>query len=656
MGLGHGWLLHGGLRPARPDGVRRRASHHTAGAGFAKTLALALLLSAWPLSTAAAQDGAADPPAAVDSGGQDAGGGGAEGGADGPAAGDPAPEGGEATGGEGPLTGEPEAPAGPSIVIVPRSDSVPRAGGLRPPVEGEQPAEATAPPGTTPTPEPAPGDPAPEDADASADKPRREGARARPERGAAAGERGEADPAAEGRARRATREGGRQQTESPLEGFSDVDAATRLEVRAKVLAEESEKAVAFAEALGPFLTQELEVQEYERSTLGAEDITKLGGHRLKRRTRIDLDAAEFVALAGGFARRALAVPRPTPGVHLNRDQLAFVQALHKFYEDTRDIQRIKSITERNAEFRATANWQVRDQAVRLRDELVDIETTLTALIDETWLFYTGDIGLKSFLEMQAELTRIAPEALAGGGDLATLVLTNEALQQQVIAEVSSILKSPREPLAPAASADELRQSIGPLYVTLLDVSGVMPIYERQQELTAQLAEVDAKLEDMGVNTLTPPERRAITREKATIEQQLLQASNEWRATEPDRKTANALIAAQDDLLRKEQYDLGPVGALFAHRYDEVRAMMDPALLDEGSVNIWLLLEAQAALLNEINASKPEPSLLADLSPPRAPTISQAALMASLGKKVPQPKPGKGKGKGKPKGKKKPPPR
>jgi hypothetical protein len=339
-------------------------------------------------------------------------------------------------------------------------------------------------------------------------------------------------------------------------------------------------------------------------------------------------------------------------VHLSRDQLAFVQALHKAYEDSRDVQRVKGIVDRNGEFRTTANWQVRDQAVRLRDDLVDVETTFTALIDKSWLLYTGDVSPKSLTDMQAELTRVAPEALVGGGDLATLVLTNEALQQQVVAELAGILKSPREPLAPQEPADELRNAVGPLYATLFEVSGVMPIFERQQDLSTQLAEVDLKLEDMGVNTLTPPERRAITREKATIEQQLQQASNEWRATEPDRKTANALIVAQDKLLRREQYDLGPMGALFANRYDEVRGMMDPQLLDEGSVNIWLLIEAQAGLLDEVNASKPEPSLLENLSPPRAQAVSAAALMAALGKKVPKPKPGKGKNKGK----KKPPPR
>ncbi|MCB9897321.1 MAG: hypothetical protein H6825_04900 [Planctomycetes bacterium] len=430
-------------------------------------------------------------------------------------------------------------------------------------------------------------------------------------------------------------------------GWADSDAAQRESVKDRVIAVESPEAVAFAQALSAYLVDELDVQQSERTSLGAEDLATLAGHRRTRRLRIDRDAAEFLDRAGRFARRALAVPRPTPKATLTKEATIFLMALNNAYESSRDIRRISAIQQQNDEFRKTANWQARDRAVRLRDELIDQETIYTSLIDSSWTLYFDDVSPGTIEELEAELLKVAPDADLGGGDLSTLILTNEHLRTQVFSEVGGILTSPRIPVAPSKQeAKALFDEATQLQIELLTTTGVGKLLEEQAKLEAELDEIDARLADKGVNKLDPVARRQETTHRLEVTRRLAQIDVEWHTTPIDRGLAGRLIELQDDLLRFSMFDLGLQGSLYGHAYDAVRDRYTPEEMADDSAKTWDYLEQQGVLLNILQSVNRPEDPLAGLDAPEV-GLSQADYLfqlkqaaAGLEKAVPKPPKGK----------------
>jgi hypothetical protein len=372
----------------------------------------------------------------------------------------------------------------------------------------------------------------------------------------------------------------------------------------------SPAAQAFAEQLKAAMTLEVQAQELENSTLGAEEHPEtLQGFKKQRYDRIQKDKAEFRQRAGQMSLQGLDMPRAADGVQLSRDAVTLLAALQRGYESTRSTRSLEQYTELNNAFIKLGDMTQRDRAVQMRDEIVDREVAFSRLMQDAATVAGGGGDDELLAGMTDTLNRVAPDAHVGSDDLAVLVLKDKALRDQVMAEVTSILTA-RPPPAPQPAPDsELRPKVAKLQAKLIELGQLKPVIQEHSKVAGQVKELDEQLAtDLPINRkkdMVDKRTTALAR-GAALEQQ-------WYSTQPDPETFAALTGTQDELIRRRLLDLGPAGVLYGQRADAVHAKLDAGFPD--STSSWHFVQQQQDLVTTLDGVKPNENPLLGITMP-----------------------------------------
>ncbi|MGQ0553169.1 MAG: hypothetical protein ACT4PU_08100 [Planctomycetota bacterium] len=372
-------------------------------------------------------------------------------------------------------------------------------------------------------------------------------------------------------------------------------------------------ATLFANKLQQALALELEVQAVEQSTLGLEERSALSGHRLQRFDRIQKDK-DFRALAGQFSRVALELPRPADVAKagLPRRSLDLLTDLAAAYRVSREVRPLDLYMEANRNFVKQADWAMRDRAVLLRDEIIEREIGYTRLVSQAYDLVNGQVGPQGLAEMEALLAKIAPEVVAKGNDLAVQVLRDPTLRQQVLDELTAQFREAPPARAAPRPAGTLRVLIEMLQLKLLQRAELAPVITEHAQLEASLALLAVQMKE-AAGAMDQEQRAALVERIVTETTRRNDLEVQWYSTAPDPELYAQLVEAQEELIVRLCLDLGPKGAYFGPRRDEIAHLIEQ---DDGySPRRWQVLEAQQDLIIALNDARPTPGPLAGLAPP-----------------------------------------
>jgi len=394
------------------------------------------------------------------------------------------------------------------------------------------------------------------------------------------------------------------------------------------------RAQAFARELVDAFTLEVNAQNYERRTLGSEELERLSSYRLKRRLRIDTDKAEFQDRMTAVPLKAINIPMPLPSQRLGTKELVALSGLKRGYGSTRDVGDIRIFVSSNESFLRSGDWSDRDTAVRIRDRIMKKETEFLRLAGEARKILLNDLDAPSVEAMIESLIELAPEAMSGETDVTRLVLRDGDVREKVVLEAQAFLAEDLRVLPPETEASELLRQLPELQLSLVEKSGLKEVREELTAIEVELADVDARLEDRGVNSLTPDERKDKTRRRVELSNRQSVLQLQWMQTAPSEAELTELVETQDTIIRRRMHELGYRGALFAHRYDRLEASMAPSLEEPHST--WQLLEDQTGLIVALDEATPDPEPMAGLIPPMDPRLvaQQQQLILALKKTRP----------------------
>jgi hypothetical protein len=389
----------------------------------------------------------------------------------------------------------------------------------------------------------------------------------------------------------------------------------------------SPAAQAFAEQLKAAMTLEVQAQELENSTLGAEAHPEtLQGFKKQRYDRIQKDKAEFRQRAGQMSLQGLDMPKPAEGVQLSRDAVTLLAALQRGYESTRTTRPLEQYTELNNAFIKLGDMTQRDRAVQMRDEIVDREVAFTRLLQDAATVAGGGGGDELISSMTDTLNRVAPDAHVGSDDLAVLVLKDKGLRDQVMAEVTSILTTRPPPAAQPAPDAELRPKVAKLQAKLIELGQLKPVIQEHGKVAGQVKELDEQLAtDLPINR-----KKDLVAKRTTALARGAELEQQWYSTQPDPETFAALTGAQDELIRRRLLDLGPAGVLYGQRADAVHAKLEAGFPDSSSS--WHFVQQQQDLVTTLDGVNPTENPLLGITLPDA---LGAQLMADAQLKVAQ---------------------
>src|SRR4030095_3729845 len=133
----------------------------------------------------------------------------------------------------------------------------------------------------------------------------------------------------------------------------------------------------------------------------------------------------------------LEVPEPDAGVTLSPDAQAMLLALGNALDATRSTRQLDQYMDFNQSFITSADWAQSDRAVEMRDEIVAREVTFAHLVQDADTVASGGGDDELLANMRTRLQQAAPEVQGAGDDLAVLVVRDEALRGQVLAEVDT---------------------------------------------------------------------------------------------------------------------------------------------------------------------------------------------------------------------------
>jgi hypothetical protein len=372
------------------------------------------------------------------------------------------------------------------------------------------------------------------------------------------------------------------------------------------------------------------VQAFEQSLLGGTPVGDLTRFQRKLRERIDADVGMMDGLAGKIPDKPLLFPSASAATRpLTAKEQLFLSALPRAYEDAHDLGKLTTFAQANTDFLRTQDWARRGTAVIHRTGLVEREKAWLDLSVKAAAMVAAPEPLpeEELDEMMVTLGRLSPRTMNAGESLATLVLRDEDMREQVLAELQERLDQPVEPLFPEDTEDELVAHRDELQAALLDATGLVPVLDEIITLGAEREQVDAQLQDKGVHAPDPVQRQQLRKRLNEVDNRLARLRSQWISTPPAQEQAQALIEAQDALLRRRIFDMGPAGALFADRYEGLRRAHDP---DDGrSDSVWLLIESQGLLLTELDEARPEPDPLDGLAPLPTPIVGGAANRAAI---------------------------
>lgn len=404
-------------------------------------------------------------------------------------------------------------------------------------------------------------------------------------------------------------------------------------------------AEAFGRTLREVLLQENEVQVFERATIGLEDPAKLSGFRLERRQRVDRDAS-FNQRVREFSLLPLELPTAADiaAADLPREQLTFLSNLQTAYDSSRTDPQVNQLATLNQRFLQNGDWSLRDRAVRLREALIERETTFNRLAEKAHALVGGRIEPAELAEMETALYSVAPELQAKKPDLSALVLQDPALAAQVLAELQGVVAKPHPATLAPPPASELWPNVNFLERKLVFTAGVDGIIAELKSIDTELKRLDDKIAAT-IETTDVDSRMLLVGEKVELSTRRDELNKTWHTVAPDEGLYSQLVLAQDQLIRRLMLDVGTGGVLFAACHDAIVEQLDgglPPTTDER----WFLIKEQQDLLERLNAALPEPDpleaieMLPDMPPlaakPEAPPAPKAAAKPKPKAKAGQP--------------------
>lgn len=376
---------------------------------------------------------------------------------------------------------------------------------------------------------------------------------------------------------------------------------------------------AFYALLPEVLGRELDVQRYERRTLGAEELEKLSGHRHRRRLRIDDDAANFLTRASQFSVRPLPLPGSADivaaadaGRRLGATELAMLSAIGQVYAAIARPRRLEAMHDSNTRFLTEGNWATRDDAVRQRDAIIDDLRAFQFTSSEAWRIVKEYIGKQALDQLQADLGELAPSVDLGSGSLSKLVLEDETTRNQVLAEMRTTLAPQGTGAGEAPDDAALLEAREIARSAIAKQTGVLELLVEDGELSGELEAIEKQLEDQGVNLLEPDERAVVLKRRTEILRRRAALRGEWRHTPVPEPYLSSFLDAVEAQLEARIWDLGSHGALFAHRLDAARTKR-AELNPEIAPLVWDFMAEFVELTEAVAAAKPPPDPLAGMS-------------------------------------------
>ena len=392
-----------------------------------------------------------------------------------------------------------------------------------------------------------------------------------------------------------------------LSGPQDADAAPEPEAppaaapqpRPAGAAPRAAAAADFAEKLRKAMTLELQVQQYETNAMGAEaNPDTFQGFKKARWDRMQQDKVTFRETAGQMSLQPLEPPPPDEGVTLSRDAQAVFAALGNALEATRATRQLDQYIDFNRAFVNSADWGQRDHAVELRDEIVAREVTFAHLVQDAHTVATGAGDDELLASMRTRLQQVAPEVESAGDDRAVLVVHDEALRGQVLAEVDTVLAEQAPPAPPPRPDAELRPRVEELRQQLLDKAGLPPILEEHATLAKQIADLDKQL----TADLPQDKRLELVGQRTPLIMRSNDLEVQWLGSVPDPPTWDELIPTTQELIHRRMLDLGPAGVLYGVRCDALDTVLADGLPDTPSQ--WKYFDQQQDFLTLLDGLQP----------------------------------------------------
>ncbi len=338
----------------------------------------------------------------------------------------------------------------------------------------------------------------------------------------------------------------------------------------------------------------------------------MGGMLLKRRQRIDVDRQDFEGRLETVSLKALKLPTSGEGDSLSTKELLALSSLEIAYQKTRNPTELKAYMAGNEKFLSTADWGERTKAVRQRDAIIDREAELLRMAGVGRGIVRREVEPSEVEFMIVTLRRMVPQLLAKQTDVNALLLEDEDLRQTVVAEALDFLKTPTVSTIPTEDSRTLAGRLPELGLALVEASNLRELREEMTVIEVEIADLDLRLADRGVSSLSPTERKQKTNRWSELQNRQSILQHQWTRTPPAEPELSGLLTAQDEVIRRSMFELGHRGALFAHRYDA--QLQDTELDLQTPYSTWQLVEEQATLISDLEEARPDPGPLAGLPP------------------------------------------
>jgi hypothetical protein len=390
----------------------------------------------------------------------------------------------------------------------------------------------------------------------------------------------------------------------------------------------STAAKAFSEKIRAAFELEVEIQDYENSTLGLKDPDLLNGYPLARWHRIQQDK-NFQQVASQVSLAPLDLPSPAATSHLTTKMQSILFDLAQAYEASRKNHSLDQMMNLGRAFLKHADWGKRDRAIILRDSLIKREIEYTRLGKIAVDVANGDMGeAQAYREIKLKLRELAPRVKVERPDMTVLVLQDDNARKTAETTVATLLTSKVEPEPPPRTLTELQAEVTALYQEMIELADLTEVIAEYDKLSEQLERADEDFEnvhdridwitgDPNHDPAEVSELRARSREivdiKISINSHKNQLSLEWYSTPVDPEVYEQLLDAHEELAERMMLDLGAPGVLYMTQFDLLIEERANGFHDNWSR--WLLLEGQQELLANLEAAWPEADPLEGLSPP-----------------------------------------
>jgi len=392
----------------------------------------------------------------------------------------------------------------------------------------------------------------------------------------------------------------------------------------------SAAAKAFSAKIRTAFALEVEIQDFENSTLGLKDPETLNGYPLVRWHRIQEDL-KFQQVASQVSLAPLDLPTPAAAKHLSSKMQMTLFDFAKAYENSRRTHSLDPWMKLGRAFLKHADWGQRDRAVRLRDHVIRREIEYTRLGKIAVDVVNGDMGeAQAYREIRKALKELAPQVEEERPEMTVLVLEDDNARVTAQTSVAAMLMAEIERDPPPRPLEEMQEEVAALSDELIELASLADLIALYDDLSGRLENADEDFERVheridwitGDPNFDPAEvsdlrtrSREIVDVKISINSHRNQISLEWYSTPVDPETYELLIDGYEELARRMMLDLGAPGVLYMTQLDllvEERALGFPSHWSH-----WEHLEGHQDLLANLEAAWPEADPLEGLAPPSA---------------------------------------